>query len=354
ASNNNLAETMLAGGWVDALADHAEMEAVLAEWVGVTDEDGDAELIGLGRYVEDQKSQLAISQEALPLIAIIPVEGTIVPGDSEEGMAGSDTIVGYIDTALEAEDLAAVVLRVNSPGGSVFASDLIRRKLAEVQAADIPLVVSMGSVAASGGYWISAEADEIWALPTTITGSIGAFSAFPTIEGIIDYIGVTVDGVGTTPLAGEASLNRGLSPEMSSIVQALSYGAYEDFIELVATGREMSDADVREIAEGIVWTGADASEIGLVDQLGGLNEAVASAAALAGVEEWRTGRTQLPPSFENILLEELSRSFNASVLPAGGWFDSLAESFKPVVKGLSTLRDPMHVYVQCLSCAPIL
>ena len=354
ASNNNLAETMLAGGWVDALADHAEMEAVLAEWVGVTDEDGDAELIGLGRYVEDQKSQLAISQEALPLIAIIPVEGTIVPGDSEEGMAGSDTVVGYIDTALEAEDLAAVVLRVNSPGGSVFASDLIRRKLAEVQAADIPLVVSMGSVAASGGYWISAEADEIWALPTTITGSIGAFSAFPTIEGIIDYIGVTVDGVGTTPLAGEASLNRGLSPEMSSIVQALSYGAYEDFIELVATGRKMSDADVREIAEGIVWTGADASEIGLVDQLGALNEAVASAAALAGVEEWRTGRTQLPPSFENLLLEELSRSFNASVLPAGGWFDSLAESFKPVVKGLSTLRDPIHVYVQCLSCAPIL
>ena len=268
-------------------------------------------------------------------------------------LAGSDTVVGYLDTALEAEDLAAVVLRVNSPGGSVFASDLIRRKLAEVRAADIPLVVSMGSVAASGGYWISAEADEIWALPTTITGSIGAFSAFPTIEGIIDYIGVTVDGVGTTPFAGEASLYRGLSPEMSSIVQALSYGAYEDFIELVATGREMLDADVREIAEGIVWTGADASEIGLVDQLGGLNEAVASAAALAGVDEWRTGRTQLPPSFEYILLEELIRSFNASVLPTDGWVDSLAESIRPVVKGLSTLRDPMHVYVQCLACAPI-
>ena len=352
ASNNNLADTMMAAGWVDALADHAEMEAALAEWVGATDDDGDAELIGLGRYVEDQKAQLAVTQETLPLIAIVPVEGTIVPGDSEEGMAGSDTIVGYIDSALEVEDLAAVVLRVNSPGGSVFASDVIRRKLAEVQAAEIPLVVSMGSVAASGGYWIL-EADEIWALPTTITGSIGAFSAFPTIEGIIDHIGVTVDGVGTTPLAGEASLNRGLSPEVASIVQALSYGAYEDFIELVATGREMSDASVRKIAEGIVWIGADASEIGLVDHLGGLNEAVASAAALAGVEEWRTGRTQLPPSLEYILLEELSRSLNASVLPKGAWFEFLAESFKPVVKSLSTLRDPMHVYVQCLSCAPI-
>ena len=354
ASNNDLAETILAGGWVDVLADHSEMEDALAEWVGVTDDEGHAEMIGLGRYVEDVKASLSLELEGLPLIAIVPVEGTIVPGDSEEGMAGSDTITGYIDRVLEAEDLAAVVLRVNSPGGSVFASDLIRRKLAEVRAAEIPVVVSMGSVAASGGYWIAAEADEIWALPTTITGSIGAFSAFPTIEGVIDYIGVKVDGLGTTPLAGAASLNRGLSPEMSNIVQALSYGAYEDFIELVATGRNMSDADVREIAEGIVWIGADAAEIGLVDQLGGLQEAVESAAALAGVEQWRTGRTQVPPSFESILLEELGRSFGASVVPKGGWFESLVEGFRPVVKGVSDLRDPMHVYVQCLACAPVL
>ena len=354
ASNNDLAETILAGGWVDVLADHSEMEDALAEWVGVTDDEGQAEMIGLDRYVDDVKASLSLELEGLPLIAIVPVEGTIVPGDSEEGMAGSDTITGYIDMVLEAEDLAAVVLRVNSPGGSVFASDLIRRKLAEVRAAEIPVVVSMGSVAASGGYWIAAEADEIWALPTTITGSIGAFSAFPTIEGVIDYIGVKVDGLGTTPLAGAASLNRGLSPEMSNIVQALSYGAYEDFIELVATGRNMSDADVREIAEGIVWIGADAAEIGLVDQLGGLQEAVESAAALAGVDQWRTGRTQVPPSFESILLEELSRSFSASVLPKGGWFESLIEGFRPVVKGVSDLRDPMHVYVQCLACAPVL
>ena len=354
ASNNDLAETLLAGGWVDVLADHSEMEDALAEWVGVTDEQGHAEMIGLGRYVDDVKASLSLELEGLPLVAIVPVEGTIVPGDSEEGMAGSDTITGYIDMVLEAEDLAAVVLRVNSPGGSVFASDLIRRKLAEVRAAEIPVVVSMGSVAASGGYWIAADADEIWALPTTITGSIGAFSAFPTIEGVIDYIGVKVDGLGTTPLAGAASLNRGLSPEMSNIVQALSYGAYEDFIELVATGRNMSDADVRDIAEGIVWIGADAAEIGLVDQLGGLQEAVESAAALAGVDQWRTGRTQVPPSFESILLEELSRSFSASVLPKGGWFESLVEGFRPVVKGVSDLRDPMHVYVQCLACAPVL
>ena len=129
ASDNDLAETMLAAGWVDVLADHAQMQEALAEWVGVADEDGYAEVVSLDRYVEDVKMSRALSEENLPLIAIIPVEGTPMPGDSEEGMAGSDTINGYIDTALETENLAAIVLRVNSPGGSVFASDLIRRKL---------------------------------------------------------------------------------------------------------------------------------------------------------------------------------------------------------------------------------
>ena len=354
ASDNDLAETMLAAGWVDMLADHAQMEDALAEWVGVTDEDGYAEFISLDRYVEDVKTSRSLTEENLPLIAIIPVEGTLMPGDSEAGMAGSDTINGYIDTALEAEDLAAIVLRVNSPGGSVFASDLIRRKLLEVVDADIPIVVSMGTIAASGGYWIAAEADEIWALPTTLTGSIGAFSAFPTIEGIVEYIGVTVDGVGTTPLAGAASFNRGLSPEMASIVQALAYGAYDDFIELVANGRDMSEQAVREVADGLVWTGAEAADRGLVDELGGLDEAVAAAAHLAGVEEWRTARIRVPPSFESVLLQELSRSFGMVAAPQGGWFESLVSAFKPAIKSLSSLRDPMHMYAQCLPCAPLL
>ena len=354
ASDNDLAETMLAAGWVDMLADHGQMEDELAEWVGVTDENGYAEVITLDRYVEDVKMSRSLSEENLPLIAIIPVEGTLMPGDSEEGMAGSDTINGYIDTALEAEDLAAIVLRVNSPGGSVFASDLIRRKLLEAADADIPVVVSMGTVAASGGYWIAAEADEIWALPTTLTGSIGAFSAFPTIEGIVEYIGVTVDGVGTTPLAGAASFDRGLSPEMKSIVQALAYGAYDDFVELVASGRDLSEQAVRDVADGLVWTGAEAADRGLVDELGGLHEAVAAAARLAGVEEWRIARTRVPPSFESVLLQELSGSFGMVVAPLGGWFESLVSAFKPAIKSLTSLRDPMHVYAQCLPCAPLL
>jgi protease-4 len=353
AAGNDLAETLLAAGWIDVLADHDEMDAALVKWVGVEDEDGFAPMVSLEQYHDDLAMRRSESEQGLPLIAIVPVEGTLVPGESEEGMAGSDTIADYIESALEAEDLAAIVLRVNSPGGSVFASDQIRRKLFEVRERGIPLVVSMGSVAASGGYWIAAEADEIWALPTTITGSIGAFSAFPTIEGVLDYLGVTVDGLGTTALAGAASFERGLSPEMASIVQALSIGAYDDFVQLVATGRGMSRDAVEQVADGLVWTGQEAAQNGLVDALGGLEQAVAAAASLAGVEQWRTRRTSVPPSFESLFIEELSRSLTQSVLPKGAWFQALANSFTPVVKSVSSLRDPAHLYVQCLSCAPI-
>lgn len=353
ASENDLAETLLAAGWIDVLANHAEMDAALIKWVGAEDEAGLAPMVSLEQYQEALATRRSETEQGLPLIAIVPVEGTLVPGESEEGMAGSDTITHYIETALEADALAAMVLRVNSPGGSVFASEQIRRKLFEVRERGIPLVVSMGSVAASGGYWIAAEADEIWALPTTITGSIGAFSAFPTIEGVFDYIGVTVDGLGTTSLAGAASFERGLSPEMASIVQALSVGAYQDFVQLVANGRGMTREAVEQVADGLVWTGQEAAMNGLVDGLGGLDEAVAAAASLAGVEQWRTRRTSVPPSFESLFIEELSRSLTQSVLPKGAWFQALANSFTPVVKSVSSLRDPAHLYVQCLLCAPL-
>ena len=167
------------------------------------------------------------------------------------------------------------------------------------------------------------------------------------------YIGVTVDGVGTTSLAGAVSLERGVTPEMARILQSLSYSAYDDFIELVSRGREMTPEAVEQIAGGLVWTGSEAAEVGLVDELGGLNEAIAAAAMLAGVENWRTGRTSVPPSFESVLLEELSRSFDAALPASWGWTESLVASFKPVVRSLSALRDPMHIYVQCLSCAPV-
>ena len=141
---------------------------------------------------------------------------------------------------------------------------------------------------------------------------------------------------------------------MASIVQALAYGAYDDFIELVASGRDMSEQAVREVADGLVWTGAEAADRGLVDELGGLEEAVAAAARLARVEEWRTVRTRVPPSFESVLLRELSGSFGIVAVPLGRWFESLVSALTPAIKSLSSLRDPMHVYAQCLACAPLL
>ena len=352
ASGGDLSGVAVSAGWVDELTDHAEMEERLREWVGATNEDGDAEMIPFERYLEDMKMQHYPEEEALPLIAIVPVEGTLMPGESEEGLAGSDTIEAYIDRAVETEDLAAVVLRINSPGGSVFASDLIRRKLNELKTLEVPLVVSMGTVAASGGYWIAAEADEIWALPTTLTGSIGAFSAFPTFEGLVDYANITVDGVGTTSLAGQASLERGVSPEMQRVLQAMADHTYDDFVELVARGRQLDRSDVDQIAEGLVWTGQEALEIGLVDQLGGLDEAVAAAAALAEVDAWRVRRIGEPPSFEGLLLAELSRSFNLKSLSPSGWVQTLMQTFRPALQGLDQFRDPMNVYVQCLLCGP--
>ena len=351
-SGGDLSGVAVSAGWVDELTDHAEMEERLREWVGATNEDGDAEMIPFERYLEDMKMQHYPEEEALPLIAIVPVEGTLMPGESEEGLAGSDTIEAYIDRAVETEDLAAVVLRINSPGGSVFASDLIRRKLNELKTLEVPLVVSMGTVAASGGYWIAAEADEIWALPTTLTGSIGAFSAFPTFEGLVDYANITVDGVGTTSLAGQASLERGVSPEMQRVLQAMADHTYDDFVELVARGRQLDRSDVDQIAEGLVWTGQEALEIGLVDQLGGLDEAVAAAAALAEVDAWRVRRIGEPPSFEGLLLAELSRSFNLKSLSPSGWVQTLMQTFRPALQGLDQFRDPMNVYVQCLLCGP--
>ena len=191
--------------------------------------------------------------------------------------------------ARQDEKVKAIVLRVDSPGGSAFASEVIRRELQLAREAKKPVVVSMGSVAASGGYWISTSSDEIWASPETITGSIGIFGMFPTFEKpMAKYLGMRVDGVGTAPWAG-VRLDRELPPEAGEAIQTMIDRGYEDFLERVGKARKMSRDDVDRIARGRVWSGADAKERGLVDKLGGLNEAIA---AIGGLREefWRTVR----------------------------------------------------------------
>ena len=208
----------------------------------------------------------------------------------------------------------------------------------------------MGGAAASGGYWIAAETDQIWALPTTITGSIGAFSVFPTIEGVFDYFGATVDGVGTTNMASGFDPAQPLDENTRRIFQAMIDGIYNEFLGLVAGGRDMTVEQVDAIAGGKVWIGRQALEIGLVDELGGLNDAIRAAAELAGLDDYKAERFGAPISPQQLGLEELGKNLEvampATVQNAVAW---LAPFQEPLVT-LSQLQDPKHIYLQCFDC----
>ena len=346
ANGGDLAQVFLQEGYVDALLSGDEVDARVTEIVGAVDDDGDVVLVGLRRYLIDIRQP---RDETLATIAVVPVEGTLIPGESIQGSAGSETIVDQLTEAMES-DAAAIVLRINSGGGSVFASEEIRTKVQEISEAGVPVVSSMGGAAASGGYWIAAETDQIWALPTTITGSIGAFSVFPTIEGVFDYFGATVDGVGTTNMASGFDPAQPLDENTRRIFQAMIDGIYNEFLGLVASGRDMTVEQVDAIAGGKVWIGRQAVEIGLVDELGGLNDAIKAAAELAGLDDYKAERFGAPISPQQLVLEELGKNLEvampATVQNAMAWLAPLQEPLAT----LSQLQDPKHIYLQCFDC----
>jgi protease-4 len=346
ANGGDLAEVFLQEGYVDELLYGDDLEERVTEIVDARDDDGDIQLVSLKRYVSDVRAPVDDEQ---PLIAIIPIEGTLIPGDSIQGSAGSGTVVDQLERADEA-GAVAIVLRINSGGGSVFASEVIRAKVDAIAADGVPIVVSMGGAAASGGYWIAAAADEIWAMPSTITGSIGVFSAFPTFEGVFDYVGATVDGVGSTTMAGSLDPSRPLDENSQRIFQAVVDGIYREFLALVATSRHMTVEEVDAIAGGKVWIGRQAKEIGLVDELGSLDEAVASAARLAQVDSYEAKRFGTPITPQQLLLEELGSSFGVALPQAlGSAMSWLAPMHEPLML-MMQLKDPKHVYLQCFDC----
>lgn len=346
ANGGDLAEAFLQEGFVDELSYGDDLEERITEIVDARDDEGDIQLVTLKRYVSDIREPLDSEQ---PLIAVIPIEGTLVPGSSVQGSAGSDTVVEQLERADEA-DAVAIVLRINSGGGSVFASEVIRAKVDAIATDGIPIVVSMGGAAASGGYWIAAAADEIWAMPSTITGSIGVFSAFPTFEGVFDFVGATVDGVGTTTLAGSLDPSRPLDENSERIFQAVVDGIYREFLRLVASSRHMTIDEVDAIAGGKVWVGRQAKEIGLVDELGSLDDAIASAAALAQVDTYNAKRFGTPITPQQLLLEELGSNFGVSLPKAlGSAVSWLAPMHEPLML-ITRLKDPKHVYLQCFDC----
>jgi len=226
-------------------------------------------------------------------IAVIVGSGEIVDGDGGGGVIGGDETAEVIRKARLDKDIKALVLRIDSPGGSSTASEKIYRELLAFKRTKRPIVISMGDLAASGGYYISAPADEIWASPATITGSIGIFALFPTAPRTFDKLGIGVDGVGTTPLSGELRIDRPIGPDASMLLQSIIEHGYEEFLARVSLGRKKTRDGIHKIAQGRVWTGRDALRLGLVDKLGSLDQAVASAAKRAGLAEGKYERDYL-------------------------------------------------------------
>lgn len=339
---------------VDRIETQQQFRQRVAETVGWDDERGTFRQVHHREYLDvlDHERKLE-PPSAEKTIALVVVQGEIVEGDSESGVAGADTVARQLADARLDEDVAAVVLRIDSPGGSVFASERIRREVQALQADNKPVVVSMGNVAASGGYWIAMDADEIWAHDTTITGSIGIFALVPTFEKPLAKIGIHTDGIGTTPLAGAFRGDRPLTPEVETVIQTQLEQGYKLFTEGVATARDLPIAKVQEIARGRVWSGADALALGLVDQVGGLQDAVAAAVRLAGLEPdgYRLHEaTEAQPIPLLRVLELLGTSRMQSL--ARAWIPAAAlQPVERVADKLRWLSDPRGLYAHCF-CTP--
>ncbi|WP_233079939.1 signal peptide peptidase SppA [Rheinheimera soli] len=296
-------------------------------------------------------------------VAVVVARGTIIDGSAKAGTIGGDTTAALLRRARFDEKVKAVVLRIDSGGGSAFASEIIGQEIKLLKAAGKPVIASMGAVAASGGYWIAAPANEIWASPTTITGSIGIFGLFHTLENAMPVLGLNIDGVGTSELAGLSSglpLFKGLTPDMSGIFQLMINKGYDDFIGMVSENRGMSKEAVDKVAQGRVWTGTKALEFGLVDKLGTFDDAIAAAAEKAGLTQYdiKVMEQELTPT-EQLLRDMFASSTVQALLP-----DAKESAFSPLLKNIVTqinqdfkvleqFNDPKGIYSVCMSCTAV-
>jgi len=290
-------------------------------------------------------------------IAVLLASGAIMDGDESAGNTGGDTLAAEIRSARLDSDIKAIVLRVNSPGGSVTASEAIREELAAAHQAGKPVVVSMGGMAASGGYWISTPADYIVAAPSTLTGSIGIFGVINTVENSLDAIGVHSDGVATSPLA-DVSTTKKLPAEVQQLMQLTIENGYRNFIGLVAASRHKTPEQIDAIAQGHVWTGSDAKSNGLVDALGDFDDAVTKAAELAKITQPQLQWYQDEPGMLDVLLNQMDASAQA-VLPATlkAWLPSPVQDVMSAMQAqpglLKGLNDPQNRYAYCLNCGSV-
>ena len=291
-------------GIIDGTKGFPEFRAYMIERFG-KDPDSERETyphIGGDAYLAQLEEPVSTATEA---VAVVFVEGAIQPGEQRPGVAGSDDIANLIRTAHEADSTRALVLRVNSPGGSIIASDIIRDELVAARNKDLPIFVSMGDVAASGGVWVSTPADKIYAEPTTVTGSIGVAIAFPTLENLFDYVGIHFDGVTTSEFQGWG-INQAVGEKLDAVFARFASSAYQRFISNVAQDRGRDEDYIRSIAGGRVWLADRAQELGLIDELGTLEDTVAAAAAAAGLSDYHVNYVVKEPGLAMLLLQRFA------------------------------------------------
>lgn len=364
-ADNLVAHTQAAGGdmavmardrgLVDELLGRTDIRNLMIEHVGPADDDETTyAAVSMWDYLSHARLRSADKANSQN-VAVIVASGEILDGIQPPGSIGGDSTAALLKRALEDDSIKSVVLRVDSGGGSAFASEIIAEEVRALQAAGKPVVASMGSVAASGGYWISMDADLIFASPTTITGSIGVLGMFPTFQRSLATIGIGTDGVGTTPWSGEFRPDREMSEDTKQLIQMLIDDSYRDFVQGVAQGRELEEAYIDGIGQGQVWTGVEALENGLVDELGGLDEAIAAAAGLVGMNEGDYGQKliekEMSPT-EQLLLDMLTTFARVGLDPAvfadrPQPLEIFANRLQAMLASVARFNDPMGVYSHC-------
>src|SRR5882672_4543607 len=285
SSEGDTAKVALDRGLVTAIETRPAVERILKGVVGEDDSTHSFNQVSVREYLQATRAEPVLGKHSDNKVAIVVASGEILDGYHPPGTVGGDSTSELLREARYDEDVKAVVLRIDSPGGSVFASEEIYREVAALRQAGKPVVASMSSVAASGGYYIAAGADQIFASPGTITGSIGIYAIVPTFERTLEKLGVHVDGVGTTSLSGQFRLDRSLSSDARAVLQLVVERGYHEFLARVAEGRKRKPEEIDAIARGRVWSGESALKIGLIDHLGSLKQAVTAAARLAKVDK---------------------------------------------------------------------
>ena len=354
--NGDAAQLAKSKGLIDKLSSRTETKKYLEDLI--TNPDGEADSIAFTDYLDKIDAERAGKRlHSQQKIIVIPAVGTILDGHQPPGTIGGDSLAAAITQSRDDPNLAALVLRIDSPGGGVFASEVIRDAIASVKEKEIPVVISMGSYAASGGYWIAAEADRIVAMPTTLTGSIGVYSVIPNFSRTLNTLGIHADGPGTSPIASIMQLGQPMTAQAKALYQLSVNNIYDRFITLVSSGRDLESEHVLNIAQGKVWTGKDAMEYGLVDELGDLKDATQIAAKLAKLDQYEIEFKESPST----LFQKLLRGLNVYVseaIKALSFYEVFTHPMSVAaldptfdhMRTVSVLNDPRGLYLYCHNC----